>query len=620
MYIATFYSFKGGVGRTMALVNVAVDLARRGRRVIVVDFDLEAPGLDTFNLMQTRSSTLGMIDFVCDYLRTGQAPDATNYITESKGLEIDRGGLWVMPSGAQQDSYAHRFAGINWGELYDQHNGYLLFEDLKLQWEKGINPDYVLIDSRTGHTDIGGICTRQMPDAVIILFFPNAQNLRGLTKVVRDIRSETIEPQDKSINLHFVMSNVPDLDDEDDILAESLNSFRENLGFDDDPLMIHRYDSLSLLNQVIFTNDRPKSRLAREYRHLGEEIMRSNASDRDGALHYLESIDPMYRFRKTASIRRPSLASIDQHVKEIEANHRFDGKVLFRISAIKANDGSFEDSVALLNRAIETGYRKPEVYLRRADLRRRELDDQEGAIEDVSVALDLDDVSVIHVRQALALLPAERLHTIANSRAIANMSTEERTVIAHRLDRNEYEASLAVSIVSSLLQEPETPPHDRGFATDVLSLAFIATGRFSDAVQVILSSEPDLSKMKIEFAFNYGMALWGRDGRINTDVFEQVIYLAQEIPASNQTPNRFQCLALSHWATGNVLMARELAESARQAMIQDGGQEFSCWRYFRVSANAFNEDVDDLVKMIEGDDQIRPQFLSGSQPLNDSAN
>ena len=39
----TFYSFKGGVGRTMALINAAAILAGRGRRVLMIDFDLEAP-------------------------------------------------------------------------------------------------------------------------------------------------------------------------------------------------------------------------------------------------------------------------------------------------------------------------------------------------------------------------------------------------------------------------------------------------------------------------------------------------------------------------------------------------------------------------------------------------
>jgi MinD-like ATPase involved in chromosome partitioning or flagellar assembly len=46
--IITFYSFKGGVGRSMALANVAVLLANWGYKVLAVDFDLEAPGSENF--------------------------------------------------------------------------------------------------------------------------------------------------------------------------------------------------------------------------------------------------------------------------------------------------------------------------------------------------------------------------------------------------------------------------------------------------------------------------------------------------------------------------------------------------------------------------------------------
>ena len=44
-HFVTFYSYKGGVGRTLALANVALLLTRYGRKVLVVDADLEAPGL-----------------------------------------------------------------------------------------------------------------------------------------------------------------------------------------------------------------------------------------------------------------------------------------------------------------------------------------------------------------------------------------------------------------------------------------------------------------------------------------------------------------------------------------------------------------------------------------------
>ena len=46
--IITFYSYKGGTGRTMALANIAWILAQGGKKVLAVDWDLESPGLHKF--------------------------------------------------------------------------------------------------------------------------------------------------------------------------------------------------------------------------------------------------------------------------------------------------------------------------------------------------------------------------------------------------------------------------------------------------------------------------------------------------------------------------------------------------------------------------------------------
>ena len=46
--VITFYSYKGGTGRTMALANVAWILACNGKRVLAIDWDLESPGLHKF--------------------------------------------------------------------------------------------------------------------------------------------------------------------------------------------------------------------------------------------------------------------------------------------------------------------------------------------------------------------------------------------------------------------------------------------------------------------------------------------------------------------------------------------------------------------------------------------
>ena len=94
MYVTTFYSFKGGVGRTTALVNAAVELANRGYRVLTVDFDLDAPALDTFDIMRPRKQVPGIIDFVNEYLASGQAPDARRFIGETAHIGEKGGGLW----------------------------------------------------------------------------------------------------------------------------------------------------------------------------------------------------------------------------------------------------------------------------------------------------------------------------------------------------------------------------------------------------------------------------------------------------------------------------------------------------------------------------------------------
>jgi MinD-like ATPase involved in chromosome partitioning or flagellar assembly len=176
MHIVTFYSYKGGVGRSMALVNAAAVLAQRGRKVLIVDFDLEAPGISTYKPFACLTDAKGVVEYVSEYIETAAAPNAEDFIVASK---LGDANIWAMPAGKRNREYAIRLSSIDWQSLYSIQSGYLFFEDLKEQW-KALKFDYVLIDSRTGHTDVGGICTRQLPDAVVVMFFPNDQNLVGL--------------------------------------------------------------------------------------------------------------------------------------------------------------------------------------------------------------------------------------------------------------------------------------------------------------------------------------------------------------------------------------------------------------------------------------------------------
>ena len=619
MYVTTFYSFKGGVGRSMALANAAVELASRGRRVLAVDFDLEAPGLDTFDALRPRDLVPGIIDFVHEYLDSDRAPDVREFMSKLPSVGDREGELWIMPSGAQGASYAAHFNDIDWAELYENRDGYLLFEDLKGQWEQTIEPDYVLIDSRTGHTDTGGICTRQLPDAVAILFFPNEQNLRGLTKVVKDIRAEAAEPRRKAIDLHFVMSNVPDLDDEDRILQGKIDAFREQLGFDGEPAVVHKYESLSLLNQVVFTKDRPRSRLAREYRDIVGRIIARNLADRDGALGYIRTAGERWRSRGEAS---ESPDTLRRNLKEIEKAHVSDGGVLFALGSFMDDDRQHDRAAFLFHRALEAGYRNPEMYLRLARLR-DDNGDRTGASEDAMRALQADDLPLPLIREAVRLVARERTSDIAESRAVLSLDVGGCIWLAGELVRSRHEAGIAAGILELFV---DGAPDDGDAVGSELASKYIGMGACDAAAQLLGLGGRDVGDMDIRDAFNYAMAAWGATGKVNAGPFSRVVELDQDDPTGGREspdPDYYQCMAIAYWATGDRSMATSFVDLARAAVEPVtreiwSGSMFSCWRYYQPSAKEFMKDLDEIEALIGGDTSRKPRFMTAEEQVPNS--
>ena len=606
MYVTTFYSFKGGVGRSMALANAAVELVKRGRRVLVVDFDLEAPGLDTFDILRPPDGTPGIIEFVHDYLDSNRAPDASRYVSRLRGIDEGNGALWIMPSGDHAATYAARFSSVDWTELYEERDGYLLIEDLKEQWKQVINPDYVLIDSRTGHTDTGGICTRQLPDAVAILFFPNEQNLRGLTKVVRDIRAEANGSRKKDIDLHFVMSNVPDLDDEDRILEDKIAAFGQQLSFLRRPSIVHRYDSLSLLNQVIFAKDRPKSRLAQEYRDVVREIVGRNLADRDGALDYIMRARSHWR---RGGVQDDSLENTRRKLDKIEEEHSGDGEILHALGAFLEEDRQTERAASLFERAIDAGYDDPEVRLSRAHVRvdRRDL---AGAREDGLQVLSSAGLPPPLVRDAVRLAMPAPPGDIATSSAVTSLDVDDRIWLAMALDRSPDEMAVAVAILGPLVGNEALSTAERSSANNQLALCYIGMGEYGAAADVLLHEERDIGRMDIQAAFNYSMAMWAKNGEIAPETFARVMELDQMDTSSPDEPNYPQCMAVSYWAVGESVKAIEFERRARDAILERRAPVFSCWSYRRVSAKEFEADLDELHALIYGDDSRKPRFMA----------
>jgi formylglycine-generating enzyme required for sulfatase activity/cellulose biosynthesis protein BcsQ len=188
--VVTFYSYKGGVGRTLALANVATLLARWGWRVLVVDFDLEAPGLDRY--LERDESGRSQRGGLLDLLDMGaEPPDWRVLVREVRPDETTGNRLHLLAAGDDRDpGFAGRLAAIDWDAAYALGLGARL-EALRAAWVGAY--DLVLLDSRTGLSDLQGICTAQLPDLLVGLFTGNSQSLEGCLRVVQ--RSHAVREQ-----------------------------------------------------------------------------------------------------------------------------------------------------------------------------------------------------------------------------------------------------------------------------------------------------------------------------------------------------------------------------------------------------------------------------------------
>jgi MinD-like ATPase involved in chromosome partitioning or flagellar assembly len=200
--IVTFYSYKGGTGRTMTVANLAWILASNGYRVLAVDWDLESPGLHRyfhpFLLDKQLRSSSGVIEMIRDFAAATLEPSrgddehwfderaqVLNYATSLEWQFAGGGGIDLLPAGRQDRSYARSVSTFDWPSFYERLGGGAFIDALGRNMRQQY--DYVLIDSRTGLSDAAGICTVQLPDIVVNCFTLSIQSVDGAVAVARSI-------------------------------------------------------------------------------------------------------------------------------------------------------------------------------------------------------------------------------------------------------------------------------------------------------------------------------------------------------------------------------------------------------------------------------------------------
>lgn len=236
MEVVTFYSYKGGVGRTLLLAWVARALAARGKRVLALDLDLEAPGLPSkLRPISEPKAGFGVVDLLLRF--QGGASPPTDLAQWCLPVATEQGSLWLLPAGAAPSpAYWHALGKVSWETLFVERaaDGARFFLWLRDALAKAVEADFLLIDARTGVTEMGAAAVGMLADTVVAVTNTSPESKTGLREVLRAAVGSPWANR-PPLRVLPVLSRVPALLGADDD-ARLVDQMRRFLNEESDPL------------------------------------------------------------------------------------------------------------------------------------------------------------------------------------------------------------------------------------------------------------------------------------------------------------------------------------------------------------------------------------------------
>jgi len=286
MRTITFYSYKGGVGRTLALSNIAKRLAEFGKKVCVLDFDLEAPGLQIKleNQLTKRGVNAGIVDYIYEFSKSDIIPnDISKYSTR---LKTPKNMSFIAAGNPLSNDYWMKLAQIDWWKLFysERSEGIPFFLDLKEKIKLKYNPDYLLIDSRTGISELSAISISLLADSVVFFAANNKENIQGCKHVLKSISNSENNLFGVKKDVHIVLSRIPNPEKPDEKTKEEaltnkifseFNEFDNNENINIKSFNILHSDRDLELNECLkigYDFDKIKGTISREYLNLFNKL------------------------------------------------------------------------------------------------------------------------------------------------------------------------------------------------------------------------------------------------------------------------------------------------------------------------------------------------------------
>jgi MinD-like ATPase involved in chromosome partitioning or flagellar assembly len=251
--IISVHSWRGGTGKSNITANLAALLAAAGRRVAVVDTDIQSPGIHILFGLKGAAIDHSLNDFLW-----GRASIEEAAIDLSAGLgDLGDGKLFLVPS------------SINSGEiarvLREGCDARTLTGGLR-KLARALNLDVLLIDTHPGLNE-ETLLSVALSHALVIVLRPDQQDYEG-TGVTLEVASALNVPQ-----LLLVVNKVPAIFAADDVRERVAQAYGRPVT----AVIPHSDEIMALASAGIFALRYPDHPIAATLRHVAEALVNGTA-------------------------------------------------------------------------------------------------------------------------------------------------------------------------------------------------------------------------------------------------------------------------------------------------------------------------------------------------------
>ena len=235
--VLTFYSYKGGMGRSTTLACFASYLAKKeNKKVVVVDCDFEAPGFTNYYDLSTEllSQRSGVVEYLLDKRFLSDSNEKLSlkddycyevgyeYVGNGQIYIIPAGNLWEDSNEESTSKFSNRRQYLEALARLDLSSVDIIVEEFEAfirDIEEQLQPDIILFDSRTGFNDV--FATLATVSNIIVGFFGiNQQNIVGLEQFLTTFGNNTTDK--KIFVVNSIISSVEYYDTFEKIVTDYL--------------------------------------------------------------------------------------------------------------------------------------------------------------------------------------------------------------------------------------------------------------------------------------------------------------------------------------------------------------------------------------------------------------